>query len=215
MSDTKSPEIEKKSFLIGIAGGSGSGKTSFIREIRRHFTPDELCILSQDDYYKDRESQQQDENRVKNFDLPESILTHEMIRDIEQLMAGKQVIRKEYVFNNELAEPRTLHFLPAPVIIVEGLFVFHHKELMNAFDLRIFLQAKENLKVIRRIKRDQLERNYPLEDVLYRYERHVLPAYERYIEPYRHDADIVINNNQSFQAALTVIVSFIRGMLLK
>ena len=213
MKSGSASKINPNTYLIGIAGGSGSGKTSFIRELRSYFTEQELCILSQDDYYKDRESQIRDENQVQNFDLPESILTNEMIRDIGLLQQGNVVERKEYVFNNDKAIAKSLHFVPAPVIIVEGLFVFHHKELMDAFNLRIFLQAKENLKVIRRIKRDQIERNYPLEDVLYRYERHVLPAYEQYIEPYKNKADILVNNNHSFHSALEVIVGFIRYRL--
>ncbi|HAY70443.1 MAG TPA: uridine kinase, partial [Saprospirales bacterium] len=115
------------------------------------------------------------------------------------------------VFNNEKAQSRLLTFLPAPVIIVEGLFVFQHEPLMQKLDLRLFIQAKDNLKVIRRIKRDQLERNYPLEDVLYRYEKHVLPAYELYIKPYVPLADMVINNNQNFNSALDVISGFIKS----
>jgi len=199
--------------MIGIAGGSGSGKTSFIRELRKVFSEDELCILSQDNYYKERGLQSRDENDVQNFDLPESILTQEMIRDIELLKSGQTVIRKEYVFNNEKATSRMLTFKPAPVIIVEGLFTFHDAQLMEKYDLKLFIQAKDNLKVIRRIKRDRLERNYPLEDVLYRYERHVLPAYEKYILPYKEEADIIINNNNHFRAGLEVIIGFIQDRI--
>jgi uridine kinase len=202
-----------KTFLIGIAGGSGSGKTTFIGELRKRFKENELCIMSQDDYYKARESQLKDENEVSNFDLPESILTDEMVRDIEILSSGKEVQRAEYVFNNEKAKSKLLTFTPAPVILVEGLFVFNHQALMNMFDLKIYIQAKENLKVIRRIKRDRIERNYPLEDVLYRYERHVLPAYEKYIRPFKYEADIIVNNNINFDAAMDVITGFITNKL--
>jgi uridine kinase len=213
MSDSSFPEAKKNSFLIGITGGSGSGKTSFIRSLRNRFSASELCILSQDDYYKEREKQATDKNNVRNFDLPESILTDEMVRDIEQLQSGKQVTRMEYVFNNEKAKARNLVFHPAPVILVEGLFVFHHEVLRSRFDLKLFIQAKENLKVIRRIRRDRMERNYPLEDVLYRYEHHVSPAYEKYIEPYKREADMIINNDERYHMALEVISGFIRSLV--
>lgn len=196
-------------FIIGICGGSGSGKTSFIRRLRDQFTEAELCIVSQDDYYKPRHEQKADGKGILNFDLPNSIDKKSLRQDIERLKNGEVVTRVEYTFNNEQAEPKPLTFHPAPVIIVEGLFVFHYKKLAPLFDLKIFINAKDNLKVIRRILRDRVERNYPLEDVLYRYEHHVLPAYERFIEPYREEADVVINNNQDFNRGLAVITGFI------
>jgi len=106
-----------------------------------------------------------------------------------------------------------LTFKPAPIILVEGLFVFHYKKMNELLDLKVFINAKENLKVIRRIKRDRVERNYPLSDVLYRYENHVLPAFEKYIAPYREDADLIINNNESCEAAIDVMLGFLKDKL--
>ncbi|MBC6994545.1 uridine kinase [Neolewinella lacunae] len=203
----------KRPFLIGITGGSGSGKTTFIRGLREGLQEDQVCYLSMDDYYVPREKQKKDAQGIHNFDRPSSIYRREFVRDLELLCQGKTVHRKEYVFNNELADPQTLTFKPAPVIIVEGLFVFHYKELRKMLDLRIFLHAKDNLKVVRRIKRDQLERNYPLEDVLYRYEHHVLPSYEKYVEPYREKADIIVNNNTDFNMGLKVVRAFVETMV--
>jgi uridine kinase len=202
-----------KPFLIGITGGSGSGKTTFIKELRTAFTTAEVCILSQDDYYFPRDQQLTDEVGVKNFDLPGSIDKKSFKVDVERLLAGQDVERLEYTFNNEKASPKTLVFKSAPVIIVEGIFVFHFKKIRRLLDLKIYLHAKENLKVIRRIKRDQVERNYPIEDVLYRYEKHVMPTFERYIEPYMDDADLVINNNSDFSVGLEVVKGFIRNTL--
>ena len=202
-----------KPFLIGITGGSGSGKTSFIKELRKAFSADEVCILSQDDYYFPLEKQLIDEAGVENFDLPRSIDKKSFKTDIERLLAGEVVERLEYIFNNEKASPKMLRFQSAPVIIVEGIFVFHFKKIRRLLDLKIFLHAKENLKVIRRIKRDQVERNYPIEDVLYRYENHVMPTFERYIEPYMDAADVVVNNNQDFSVGLEVVKGFIRNKL--
>lgn len=202
-----------KPFIIGITGGSGSGKTTFIKELKQRFTKEELCVVSQDDYYRPRNEQYTDHNGIKNFDLPASIDKRAFAKDLKKLIAGEVVTRQEYVFNNELATPRTLTFRPAPIIIVEGIFVFHFKKIRRLLDLKVFLHAKENLKVIRRIKRDQVERNYPIEDVLYRYEHHVLPTFEKYIQPYLDDADLVVNNNAHFQMGLEVIYGFIQQRL--
>lgn len=202
-----------KPYIIGITGGSGSGKTTFIKELRKAFSEEELCIISQDDFYRPRDEQATDEKGVKNFDLPHSINKKAFILDIRRLIAGEVVTRPEYTFNNETLKPKLLTFNPAPVLLVEGIFVFHFKKIKKLLDLKVFLHAKENLKVIRRIKRDQVERNYPVEDVLYRYEKHVLPTFEKYIQPYKDEADIVVNNNRDFYAGLEVLTGFIRQKL--
>jgi uridine kinase len=199
--------------IIGITGGSGSGKTRFINGIQDRFPTDTICLISQDDYYLPRHNQEKDAAGIHNFDRPESIDATAFVRDVRQLMRGETITRTEYTYNNELAQPRELLFKPSPIIIVEGLFVFYYPEMQELLDLKIFIHAKENLKVIRRIKRDRVERNYPLEDVLYRYEHHVLPAFERYIRPFMDESDLVINNNDHFEMGLNVIIGFIRDRL--
>ncbi len=204
-----------KSFIIGITGGSGSGKTTFIKKLANSFSPKQLCIISQDDYYRPREEQKKDENGIINFDLPESIDDRTFLNDIQKLIQGQAIRKQEYTYNNKSAQPKIITFHPAPIIIVEGLFVFHYKKIANLFDLKVFIHSKENLKVIRRIKRDKIERNYPLDDVLYRYENHVLPTFEKYILPYKEKADIIINNNKGFEMGLEVFKNFLAQKLKK
>ncbi|MFT4761748.1 MAG: uridine kinase [Paraglaciecola sp.] len=203
----------EKPFIIGLTGGSGSGKTTLINSIREEFSDDEICIVSQDDYYLKRELQEKDELGIENFDRPKSINKREFIDDVKGLMRGDVITREEYTFNNNEATAKILTFEPAPIIIVEGIFVFHYRKMRELFDLKVFLHAKENLKVIRRIKRDRMERNYPLEDVLYRYENHVMPTFEKYILPYLDSADIVINNNEKFDMGLGVVKGFLRNKI--
>lgn len=201
------------SFIIGISGGSGSGKTSFIKDIKSHFSNDQLCFLCQDDYYKPRDLQKEDENGIKNFDLPESMELDEFYFDLVKLSNGMPVERNEYTFNNEKKYPGKLIIQPAPIIIVEGLFVFYEPKLFNILDLKILIHATDIQKIIRRIKRDRVERNYPLEDVLYRYEHHVLPSFEAFIFPFFNKVDLVINNNKSYEMGRDMLISYLKVKL--
>lgn len=198
-----------KPFIIGITGGSGSGKTTFLKRLGLKFSTDEICIVSQDEYYKPRESQLIDDKGVTNFDLPTSIDSATFAKDLSKLANGKIVTKAEYTFNNSLQEAKMLTFKPTKVIIVEGIFIFHYKEIMDLLNFKVFIDARDDLKVIRRIKRDQIERNYPVEDVLYRYEHHVMPAYEKFTKPYKEKADVIINNHEKFENALDMVATFI------
>ncbi len=202
-----------KPYIIGICGGSGSGKTSFIDELRAHFSMREVCVLSQDNYYRPIEAQQLDDQGIHNFDLPAAFDNDSFLEDIKRLINGETVEVREYIFNNVHAQPRTLVFQPAPVLVVEGIFIFHERLIKELLTLKIFIHTKDNLKIIRRIKRDRRERNYPVDDVLYRFEHHITPAYERYIRPYYEEADLIILNNRTFQNGLQVILGFLENHL--
>ncbi|MFN8238264.1 MAG: uridine kinase [Chitinophagales bacterium] len=197
--------MNQKPFVIGISGGSGSGKTTFVKELARSFSSDQVCILSQDNYYKPREEQVTDANNEKNFDLPESFKEQEYHKDVLRLLNGEDVVLKEYTYNNPDAEPKQVTYKAAPVIVIEGIFVFHFADVCSLMDLKIFIDADEHIKLIRRIQRDKIERNYPLEDVLYRYQHHVFPSYQKYILPYKSECDIVVNNNISFEDAMNAL----------
>jgi uridine kinase len=203
----------KKPFTIGITGGSGSGKTYFLQGLASRFTPDELCLISQDNYYKSRDLQPVDENGVKNFDLPVSIDRETFRSDLVRLKAGQDVVKKEYTFNNSQAESKMLTFKAAPIIVVEGLFVQYFSEIASELDLKIFVEAKDHVKLGRRIKRDQVERGYDVDDVLYRYQHHVMPVYESMIEPLKYNCDLVIPNNHHFESALNVLVGYLKTLV--
>jgi uridine kinase len=187
--------LNKKPFIIGIAGGSGSGKTFFLNCFLHHFKQDEVTLVSQDDYYIPAGEMSQEENKLYNFDLPSTIDSDQFLRDIKQLLSGEVVYKKEYNFNNPLAVVKILEIKSAPIIIVEGLFILHFKEIAALLDHQIFVDADEQVALDRRIKRDGLERGYPEEDVLYKWHNHVLPAYKEYLLPYKGGCDKVVMNN--------------------
>jgi uridine kinase len=199
-----------KPLMVGITGGSASGKTLFIKRLVDSFSTKEVCLLSQDNYYHDRHLQPKDGKGVENFDLPESIDHINFIKDVQALHRGESVYKKEYTFNNPNIVPKMLQFDPAPVIVVEGIFVFYFPEIREQLDLKLFIDAEEHIKLKRRIKRDGQERGYDMDDVLYRYENHVAPTYDRYIRPFKTEADIIIPNNHSFDKAMEVIVTFLK-----
>ncbi|HEY0054258.1 MAG TPA: uridine kinase [Pedobacter sp.] len=189
-----SPKANKP-FIVGIAGSSGSGKTLFLNCFLNHFTTDQICLLSQDNYYKPKEFQPIDENGQINFDLPQCIDEKHLLSDLDALIAGRQVVKKEYTFNVAENEARNLVIKSAPIILVEGIFIFHFKEISRLFDLKVFIDAEEEIALNRRLKRDMAERGYSHEMILYQWKNHVLPAYKKFLLPYKNSADKLFANN--------------------
>ncbi|MXV50694.1 uridine kinase [Pedobacter sp. HMF7647] len=187
--------MSNKPFVIGIAGGSGSGKTFFLKCFLNHFTADEVSLLSQDDYYFPVGDMTQEENKLYNFDLPSTIDNDHFVKDISDLIDGKSVLKKEYTFNNPTAVPKMLEIRSAPIIIVEGLFILHFKEIAELLDLKIFIDTEESVALQRRLKRDLHERGYFEDDVMYKWVNHVVPAYNEFLLPYKKDCQKVITNN--------------------
>ncbi|MBA4144960.1 MAG: uridine kinase [Azospira oryzae] len=202
-----------KPFTIGITGGSGSGKTYLIENLSNRFKPEEVCLISQDNYYRPREEQVTDENGVQNFDLPGAIDDVRFYNDLLKLKQGETIVKQEYTFNNPSAIPKTIELRPASILIVEGIFVQYFKEIENQLDLKIFIEAKDHVKLSRRIRRDNDQRGYDLDDVLYRYQHHVMPVYEKFIDPLKHNADLVIPNNSHFDRAIEVLVLSLKARL--
>lgn len=197
--------MQNKPYLVGITGGSASGKTHFLKCLRSLFTESELCIVSQDNYYKPAQSHFKDENGHINFDLPDCIDLEAFAKDIADLRNNKTIFRHEYRFQHHQQQGDLLAFHPAPIIICEGLFIFYHAALFNQFDVKIFINSDEDIALQRRLKRDVAERNINEDYVLYQWKNHVMPAYQKYLLPFMAQADIIINNNTHFDNSLNIL----------
>lgn len=203
----------ERPYIIGITGGSASGKTLFLQRLMSQFPSEEICLLSQDNYYRPKHEQTKDDNGIENFDLPGAIDDEAFAKDVEKLRSGQIVTREEYTFNNSSKVPEILHFYPRKILVVEGIFVFHFPEVAKLLDLKIFIDAQNKIKLKRRIKRDNEERGYDLQDVMYRWKYHVKPTYEEYIRPHKKSCDIVIPNNIHFEKGLEVIVHYLKSRI--
>ena len=187
--------MNRTPYVIGIAGSSGSGKTFFLNCFLQHFAPEEVTLISQDDYYIPANTKTQEENRLYNFDLPTAIDREAFFRDIQLLTGGHVIHKASYTFNNPAIEPSILELKPAPILIVEGLFIFYYEEIRQLIDHRIFLHAEDEIALQRRLKRDLVERGYNEEDVRYKWVNHVQPSYRQYLLPFRDSCNRVIINN--------------------
>lgn len=197
--------MRSRPYLVGIAGGSGSGKTTLVRALQERMPEGAVSVISQDDYYHPIDRQVVDPRGRVNFDLPTAVDLDRLYEDMERLSRGEVLLREEYTFNQHDKRPRLVEVLPAPVVLVEGLFVLHHAAIRERFDLRVYVETPEELQLERRLKRDLEERGYGPEAVRYQWEHHVLPAYREYLLPYRHLCDMHVVNHTGLDRALPVL----------
>lgn len=202
-----------KPYIIGVAGGSASGKTTLIKKLNKLYKADDLCVISQDHYYRPLSEQVIDQNGEINFDLPEGIDFERLSRDVKKLKQGKEVKIVEYTFNNPNIFPKQIVFKPAPIIVIEGLFIYTHSKLDSMFDLKLYVEAELEVMLKRRLNRDAEERGMTREQIEYQWNEHVLPAYENYLLPYRENVDLIIVNNTHFDRSFTVLTHHLNQLL--
>jgi len=207
--------MKSKFYIVGIAGGSASGKTSFLKNLKNSLPEESVSIISQDNYYLPKESQVVDEQGEINFDLPTSINRQEFFEDLKKLISGETIERKEYGFNIGNNESTMVSIKPAPIIIMEGLFVFHYEEIRELLDLKVYIDVRDDIKLERRILRDAIERGYNEHSVRYQWDNHVLPSYKKFLRPYRDSSDIIITNNISFNKGCEVLVNHLKAKLVE
>ena len=188
----------EKQLIIGLCGGSGSGKSSLVQKIVNELNVGEFTILSMDDYYFNIEQQKKDENGFENFDLPTAIDINRIIEDIKKLKNGEVVELDEYTFNNPEASAKTKILKPNKIIIVEGIFLLYFHEVLELLDFSVYIDVDLDQQLKRRIKRDVKTRGYSEKQIKYQWEHHVLPCFTEYIKPYIKKADVVVDNNVDF-----------------
>lgn len=186
--------------IIGICGGSGSGKTTLLKRLATHFEYMKPTVFSMDNYYKPIEEQFLDANGQVNFDLPTALDEQQLISDLTLLKSGQAIEVKEYHFNAPPGKNVLITLEPSPVIIVEGLFLFHYREVREMLDFTVFMDVDPQTQLDRRLYRDQETRGYSREAILYQWEHHVIPCFEQFLMPYEDIADFHFkNDNQADQ----------------
>lgn len=181
--------------IIGICGGSGSGKTTLLKRLAAHFGPMRPTVFSMDNYYLPIEQQLLDVNGQVNFDLPSALDQQTLFADLRKLKGGEPVEVKEYHFNAPPGKNVLITLEPSPVIIVEGLFLFHYTEVSELIDFSIFMDVDPEIQLDRRLYRDQETRGYTREAILYQWDNHVIPCFEQFLMPYEGRADFRFRND--------------------
>ena len=198
--------------VIGIAGGSGSGKTTLMKRLVEQFG-EHVTVLSHDNYYKRHDDLTFEERCVLNYDEPDAIDTSLMVYQLDQLRHGMSIDCPVYDFTLHNRSNETIKVYPQRVIIVEGILIFENEDLRKLMDIRIFVDTDADIRLCRRIKRDVNKRGRSLESVLTQYQKTVKPMHEKYVEPSKKYADLVVPEGGKNQVALDMIIGRINRHL--
>jgi len=199
--------------VIGIAGGSGSGKTTVAQAILQRVGPDRIAFLQHDYYYKDRSQLPPAQSAEVNFDHPNSLETELLIQHIASLRAGKAVAVPIYDFSTDSRTGQTFTIQPCRVILVEGILIFTESELRKMFDVKIFVDTDADLRLIRRLERDIKERHRTVESIIKQYQRTVRPMHLEFVEPSKRYADVIIPEGGFNTAALDMLAARVEALL--
>lgn len=199
--------------IIGIAGGTGCGKTTVVDQILNELPEGEVGVISQDSYYKDTSHLSYDERIKINFDHPRSIDFDLLETHLKQLKNGEAIDQPVYSFVEHNRTGDTIKTRPRKVMIVEGILILTNQELRDMFDIKIFVHADSDERLIRRLKRDICERGRDLDEVLTRYQNTLKPMHQQFIEPMKEYADIIIPNNKYNTVAVDIVKTIINQRL--
>ncbi|MEO7979126.1 MAG: uridine kinase [Flavobacterium sp.] len=200
--------------IIGIAGGTGSGKTTVVHQIMNELPDTEVGVISQDSYYKETHNLSYDERALINFDHPRSIDFELLEKHLKALKAGETIDQPVYSFIQHNRTDDTVSTHPRKVMIVEGILILTNPELRELFDIKIYVHADSDERLVRRLKRDISERGRDIDEVLTRYQNTLKPMHEQFIEPSKAFADIIIPNDKYNTVAIDVVRAVINQRIL-
>jgi uridine kinase len=199
-------------FVIGVAGGTGSGKTTLATKLKKAI-PNDSIILSHDFYYRDNRNIPYEERTKLNYDHPNAFETNLLIEDIKTLKSGNAIDHPEYSFVTHTRTSSTVHMEPTPVIIVEGILIFENKELLDLMDIKVFVDTDADIRLIRRLTRDVKERGRSLDSVIDQYMNTVKPMHEQFVEPSKKNADVIIPQGGENLVALHMLIDRINALI--
>ncbi|MEZ4703088.1 MAG: uridine kinase [Rhodothermales bacterium] len=205
--------MHRRPVVIGIAGGSGSGKTTVLRHIVNDLDAGHIAVIEHDAYYRDLCHLPIEARRAINFDHPDSLETELLLQHLEQLLEGRSIQKPTYDFQRHTRRPETVCVEPRPVIIVDGILVLAETELAARMDIKIFVDTDDDVRLVRRIKRDLTERGRSIEDILLQYEHTVRPMYLQFVEPSRRRADLIIPRGGHNRVAIDLVISRIKALI--
>ena len=201
-----------KVMVIGIAGGTGSGKTTITRRLMQRFGND-VSVIYHDNYYKAHHNMPYEERAKLNYDQPDAFDTDQLIEAVRALKKGRSVICPVYDYSIHDRSEKTVTVKPAKVIIVEGILIFENKELCSLMDIKVFVDADADVRILRRIVRDVRDRGRSLESVVNQYLNTVKPMHEKYVEPSKRNADIIVPEGGHNKVALELLMERVRAHL--
>ena len=184
-----------KPIIIAIAGGSASGKTTVVNEIKEALQGEDLIVINHDDYYKDQSSLSIEDRKKTNYDHPDSLENDLLVNNLKDLIAGKEIDKQIYDFIEQTRSKNTVRIKPSKVIILDGILVLDDPRIRDLADIKIFVECDEDLRLIRRIKRDMIERGRSFDNIINQYLTTVKPMYHLFVSPTKRYADIIIPND--------------------
>lgn len=200
-------------FVIGIAGGSGSGKTTVIRRILEKVSGENAVILQHDWYYKDNPHLSFEERAELNYDHPDALETSLLIAHLKEILAGRPITAPQYDFSKHLRKKETKLIKPERIVIVDGILILHDEELREQMDMKIFVDTDSDLRFIRRMERDIVQRGRSRESVVHQYLHTVKPMHDLFVETSKRYADIIIPHGGRNSVAINLFIAKIESVL--
>lgn len=205
--------MEKK-WVVGVAGGSASGKTTIVNTIREYFG-DDILVISHDSYYKAHHEMPFEERCHLNYDHPDAFESERMAEDVRSLLKGKAIDMPVYDYTIHNRAEETIHIEPKEIIILEGILILENKELRDLMDVKVYVDTDADERLIRRIKRDMKERARSVESILEQYAATVKPMHEEFIEPSKRYADVIIPRGGENTQGINMLKSYLKHILTK